>query len=338
MRISLTVKAGPHQGEVFEFQERAFFIVGRSERASFRLPVNDNSISRLHFMIEMNPPQCRLTDMDSTNGTRVNGRKVAMADLKDGDRITAGKTVLIVSVIDSDVPVATSVETVLTSGSTGPAAPLPTAPRPVSSAPRTGHSLSTVDVSSQSRLAAKTSRSCRLCGKSLTEGEVESGGSEGQKTNVEATSLCPACLGQTATLPQPIPGYQIVRELGRGGMGVVYQAIRSADGSLVAIKTIKPAIDPTPVELNRFLREAQILSELDHPHIVAFHELGEASGLLYLAMDYVPGTDTAHLLKQHRGPLPTPARSDWSARCCKRSITPTPRASSTSTSNHPTCW
>src|SRR5208337_2059097 len=79
MRINLTVKAGPHEGEVFEFQERAFFVVGRSERANFRLPVKDNSISRIHFMIEMNPPQCRLTDMDSTNGTRVNGQKVAMA-------------------------------------------------------------------------------------------------------------------------------------------------------------------------------------------------------------------------------------------------------------------
>ena len=119
MRINLTVKAGPHEGEVFEFEERAFFIVGRSERANFRLPVKDNSISRIHFMIEMNPPQCRLTDMDSTNGTKVNGQKVAMADLKDGDLITAGKTILLVSVIGSDEPVVSSTETILTSGASG---------------------------------------------------------------------------------------------------------------------------------------------------------------------------------------------------------------------------
>jgi serine/threonine-protein kinase len=56
--------------------------------------------------------------------------------------------------------------------------------------------------------------------------------------------------------------------------------------------------------MDRFLREAQILSELDHPNIVAFHELGESNGLLYFAMDYVAGTDAAHLLRQHRGPLP----------------------------------
>ena len=87
-------------------------------------------------------------------------------------------------------------------------------------------------------------------------------------------------------------------------MGVVYQALRTADGGLVALKTIKPAVDPTPVEIDRFLREAQILSELDHPNIVSFHELGESNGLLYFAMDYVAGTDAAQLLKQHRGPLP----------------------------------
>src|SRR6516164_2464053 len=104
MRINLTVKAGPHAGEVFEFPERAFFIVGRSERANFRLPVKDKSISRIHFMIEMNPPLCRLVDMESTNGTKVNGQKVSIVELKDGDRITAGKTVLLVSVDSRDEP------------------------------------------------------------------------------------------------------------------------------------------------------------------------------------------------------------------------------------------
>ena len=126
----------------------------------------------------------------------------------------------------------------------------------------------------------------------------------GTGPNADATWLCPACRGRIGNHPQPIPGYQVVRELGRGGMGVVYQALRAVDGGLVALKTIKPAVDPTPVEIDRFLREARILSELDHPNIVAFHEMGESNGLLYFAMDYVAGTDAAQLLKQHGGPLP----------------------------------
>jgi serine/threonine-protein kinase len=95
-----------------------------------------------------------------------------------------------------------------------------------------------------------------------------------------------------------------VRELGRGSMGVVYQALRAADGRLVALKTIKPAVVPSPAETERFLREAQILNELDHPNIVAFHEMGESRSLLYFAMDFVAGIDAAQVLKQQRGPLP----------------------------------
>ena len=237
MRINLTVKAGPHEGQVFEFTERANFIVGRSECAHFRLPIKDKRISRIHFMIEMNPPQCRLTDMESTNGTKVNGQKVARAELKDGDLITAGQSVLLVSVLGSDEPPGSPAETPLT-------------PRAAAVAASSIQPLSTVDY------------------------------------------------------PQPVPGYRVVRELGRGGMGVVYEARRAVDGRLVALKTIKPAVEPSPADIERFLREAQILSELDHPNIVSFHEMGESQGLLYFAMDHVAGTDAAQLLRQHGGPLP----------------------------------
>ena len=69
MRISLKVEAGPHEGQVFEFEGHSNFIVGRSRRAHFRLPDKDKYFSRVHFMIEVNPPLSRLMDMGSTNGT-----------------------------------------------------------------------------------------------------------------------------------------------------------------------------------------------------------------------------------------------------------------------------
>ena len=89
-------------------------------------------------------------------------------------------------------------------------------------------------------------------------------------------------------------------------MGVVFLALRDADGALVALKAIQPAIVGTELQTERFLREARILRQLDHPHIVAFHEVGESGGLLYFAMDFVPGTDVAELQKKLRGPLPIP--------------------------------
>lgn len=94
MQIILTVIAGPHKGLEFTFDRHDTFLVGRSKHAHFQLPAKDRYFSRMHFMIEVNPPQCRLIDMGSHNGTFVNGTQVLTADLKEGDQIRAGHTVL----------------------------------------------------------------------------------------------------------------------------------------------------------------------------------------------------------------------------------------------------
>ena len=98
MIVTLTVTDGPHRGQVFTFREHDTFIVGRSKDAHFRLAMKDKAFSRFHFMVEANPPFCRLIDMASRNGTKVNGRKVSVIDLHDGDTIRGGQTTLTVSI------------------------------------------------------------------------------------------------------------------------------------------------------------------------------------------------------------------------------------------------
>jgi serine/threonine-protein kinase len=115
--------------------------------------------------------------------------------------------------------------------------------------------------------------------------------------------LCSTCREKISKHPQPIPGYRLIEEVGRGGLGVVYQALHLSDGTILALKTIIPAQAPTQSDLGRFQREASILYELDHPNIVAFRDMGETDGTLYFAMDYVRGTDAGRLLRAH-GPLP----------------------------------
>jgi serine/threonine-protein kinase len=122
--------------------------------------------------------------------------------------------------------------------------------------------------------------------------------------------VCPPCRAKIREQNQSIAGYQIVRELGRGGMGVVYLALREADGAVVALKTILPANAGTKLQIERFLREARILGQLDHPHIVPFREMGRSGDMLYFAMDYVPGSDVAALQKKVGGPLPIPRAVD----------------------------
>src|SRR6266436_361485 len=94
MRIILTVIAGPHAGTEFTFDHHDTFLVGRSRHAHFQLPEKDKYFSRIHFMMEVNPPHCRLIDMGSHNGTYVNGQRVLSGDLRDGDQIRAGHTIL----------------------------------------------------------------------------------------------------------------------------------------------------------------------------------------------------------------------------------------------------
>ena len=89
MKVSLAVTAGPHAGQSFAFEEHDAFMVGRGDEVHFRL-ANDQSLSRKHFLLEVNPPLCRLIDLESRSGTTVNGKKVTTADLADGDRIEAG--------------------------------------------------------------------------------------------------------------------------------------------------------------------------------------------------------------------------------------------------------
>ncbi len=100
----------------------------------------------------------------------------------------------------------------------------------------------------------------------------------------------------------PIPGYTVEQFVGRGGMGVVYRATRTRDGAAVAVKTVTPAAGVSRKCVERFLRESRILAQLDHPNIVAFRDVGEAGGVIFLVMDLVAGPDLGARLKRG-GPL-----------------------------------
>jgi WD40 repeat protein/serine/threonine protein kinase len=86
-----------------------------------------------------------------------------------------------------------------------------------------------------------------------------------------------------------VPGYEILRELGRGGMGVVYQARHTGLNRLVALKMILSGAHAGPNERDRFRGEAQAVAQLQHPNIVQIFEVGEAENRPYLAFEYIEG-------------------------------------------------
>jgi eukaryotic-like serine/threonine-protein kinase len=97
--------------------------------------------------------------------------------------------------------------------------------------------------------------------------------------------------------------YSIERELGRGGMGVVYLAREVRLDRLVAIKLLPPALASQPALRERFMREATTAARLSHPYVVPIHAVDEIGGFVFIVMAYVDGETLAQRVTS-RGPLP----------------------------------
>jgi eukaryotic-like serine/threonine-protein kinase len=97
--------------------------------------------------------------------------------------------------------------------------------------------------------------------------------------------------------------YSLERELGRGGMGIVYLARDVGLDRLVAIKLLPPDLSARPLLRERFLREARTAARLSHPNIVPIHAVEESGGLVWFVMAYVPGESLGQRIRSG-GPLP----------------------------------
>ena len=123
----------------------------------------------------------------------------------------------------------------------------------------------------------------------------------------QPTSHKPRASGDTGPLApgEPFgPRYHIIRLLGLGGMGAVYQAWDEELAVAVAIKVIRPEVmaDPTAARdiEGRFKRELLLARQVTHKNVVRIHDLGEINGIKYITMSYVDGADLASLLKRDR--------------------------------------
>ena len=101
---------------------------------------------------------------------------------------------------------------------------------------------------------------------------------------------------------QTLGQYQIVDEIGRGGMGAVYKAWQPALQRYVAIKVLTSRLGDREV-VERFQREASIAANLSHPNIVTIYDIARQDGTLYIAMEYVDGRSLSEVIS-HEGPLP----------------------------------
>lgn len=104
------------------------------------------------------------------------------------------------------------------------------------------------------------------------------------------------------TLAAEFPDFEIHREVGKGSMGIVYEARRKSDGKRLALKVLPPSLTLTERALARFLREGELMSRVRHPAIVAAIEHGKHGRLHYFVMEFVDGVTLDERLRI--GPLP----------------------------------
>jgi hypothetical protein len=320
-KVKLEIVAGPMVGKDFEFEEHDTFVFGRMPDCHMCLP-DDQMVSRHHFILEANPPDARIRDLGSLNGTFVNNkkyggreetetleeagkRKYPEVDLKHGDSIQVGETLFKVQI---DAPMfccecGTEItdparEKYVWIGGTFICAKCrkkavdganpPKKPEPVQ---------------------------CQKCGKDVSK---EIGGFR------RGNYICVACrkvekdpmkllmelllrerkqyVGVKA-VPK-IEGYETEVKLGQGAMGAVYRARRKKDGRIVAIKVMLSRVAVNEQAHKQFNREMDVLRQLRHKNIVEFIDEGSAGSIFYFIQEFCEGGSIDQLMMRYRGKLP----------------------------------
>lgn len=151
---------------------------------------------------------------------------------------------------------------------------------------------------------------CGYCGERLGSGSVTVEDAIEPPTlsppppaETEIVSLAPPMSVAKENVPEAIGSYQLIRRLGGGGMGAVYEAVDIASGRRVALKLVQPEHAASPDAIERFRREGELASKLSHPRCVFVLAADEVGGRPYIVMELMTGVTLADLVKQH-GPLP----------------------------------
>ncbi len=293
---TLRILTGTNAGFIYEIARGSRINLGRSTQNKVRIYGKD--VSREHAEIAEKDGKPVLVDKQSRFGTFLNGARATETPLSDGDLIKVGSTVLEFRMSRPS------------GGSAGPAAsarmPSPAATPSGRSTPATGAvehrmfgdiALSRGYVSKNQLdealdIQKKQTGSKELIGEILISKKFI--GNEAVEDILR--------LQKSAAAVPDIRGYEMLEEIGSGGMGRVFKARQLSLDRIVAIKVLSPSLASDKTFIRRFISEAQSAGKLNHPNIIRAIDVGESQGSYYFAMEFVDG-DTVYEILAKKGVL-----------------------------------
>ncbi|NEP45038.1 MAG: FHA domain-containing protein, partial [Okeania sp. SIO2H7] len=257
------------------FKDRTTCLIGRSSDCQLKLPNDElhRTISRYHCLLDINPPDIRVRDFGSKNGTYINGAKIGQRpldrspkeaakmtfpehDLKEGDEIKIGKTVFQISIQG----VREGDKSDFTVFSDKP----------------------------QRRENGKVEQKAIALNKNDLQDVIQNLIQQAKKGELNLVSL---------------QDYTILKLLGKGKSSEVHLALDDRTGELVAIKMMLPQVIVSQRAREEFLREAENTKALNHPNIVKLKDDGYFNGTFFFTLEYCHGGSVLDLMKQRGGKL-----------------------------------
>ena len=258
---------GKRKGQRLTLTEGKVFTVGRS--ATNDLPLRDHKISRIHCQFEVNGGACTITDLNSTNGTYVNGEKVKEKILQPGDHLGIGLT----SLLYEGPPIAKPAK--------------PRTPGAVLFCSQCGGSIAAKHLDSGTATWVNEKLLCVDCMPKFVLRQVR------RTKEKEGRAVRPeSFIGKT------IGGNKIMEKIADGNLGTVFRADHVTLHRPVALKVLLREVVTDKVWLKNYLRRAYDGGRLVHPNIVLLYDIGESEGVYYIAMEYVPGETARTLVKK----------------------------------------
>ena len=315
MLLNLTVIKGQDDGKTFEVRENEAKLLGRSSKSGIR--IHDLGISRLHCQVANDGRRCVVTDMNSKNGTSLNGLKITgEVELHTNDCVEIGTTILHVTVESGTTQAPTGEVVSLVENASGPlvaeAAPVAEnggllrfefrsnetpAPPPV-----TGAAPPEAEAPAENGLMGSFDRF--VPGEEAGRNDAENHDQEDIAVELEEV---PATKGEPDPyVGQLIGGFRVEERLGEDALSVSYRAMQLSMDRAVLLRILKGPMTREESSVRRFLDAACAGGRLVHPHILQVYDAGKAGSTYYIALEYVDGKNVNVLIREQGAGNPLP--------------------------------